>query len=88
MNAKRNKKTGEEHRQDVLEQAEEEAPEAEAEKPGDKPRHMTPGFGWTRGKDIEDTGSPKKAPAQTDTDLDRSGEKKYEHAAKRFARKH
>ena len=48
---------------------------------------MTPGVGWTRGKDVEDAGSQKKAPHDPHTQLDRTGEKKYERAAKDFARR-
>ena len=81
------KHNADEHLQEVRNEAEDEAPEADQERPQDGARHMTPGVGWTRGKDIEDTGNQKKAPSRAHTKLDRSGEKKYERAAKDFARK-
>lgn len=81
----RRKHDAEEQLKKARNEAHDEAPEAENEEPGDRARHLTPGIGWTRGKDIEDTRSQKKAPHDTHTGLDRSGEKKYERAAKKFA---
>jgi hypothetical protein len=82
----RRKQDAEEHLKEVRADAEEEAPEAEEERPEDRARRLTPGVGWTRGKDIEDARSRRSAPRSTRTTLDRSGEKKYERAAKDFAR--
>jgi len=81
------KQDAEKHLQHVRNEAEKEAPEADEEGAGDRARHMTPGVGWTRGKDVEDAGSQKKAPHDPHTQLDRTGEKKYERAAKDFARR-
>lgn len=83
----RRKHDAEEHLEEVRSEAEDEAPEAEEERPEDGAHRLTPGVGWTRGKDIADTDSQKKAPRATNTKLDRTGEKKYERAAKDFARK-
>jgi hypothetical protein len=82
---KRETQNPEERLERVMDEAEEEAPEAEHERSGDRARHLTPGVGWTRGKDIEDHGSQKKAPHQPHTALDRTGEKKYERGAKKSA---
>lgn len=83
---KRRTEDPEERLERVMEEAEEEAPEAERERSGDRARHMTPGVGWTRGKDIKDTKSQKKAPPQGGSEFDRTGEKKYERGAKKSAR--